>query len=98
MSPARSAIVQVGYRAVYGTLQILAVVGLWRTRHAWREHLLVWLVLLGFVATTAVLWAHTSHRSLLDVIVCVYAAGAACGINGFRRVPASQRSGYVWDH
>ncbi len=75
LSPARGPLVQAGYTAVYGTVQLLAAIGLWQTRRAWREHALVWLVLLGVLAVTAVFWAHTSHRSVVDAILFVYAAG-----------------------
>jgi Dolichyl-phosphate-mannose-protein mannosyltransferase len=79
LSPARSLLVQAGYTLVYGSLQVLAAVGLWRARRLWREQALLWFMLLGFLVTTAVFWAHTSHRSVMDAFVFGYAAAALTG-------------------
>ena len=47
----------------------------WRARrHA--DHLLAPALLAAFAATTAVYWAHTSHKSVIDALLFVYAAGA----------------------
>ena len=74
LSPARSWPVQLGYAAVYIPLNVLAVIGLWRARHGGSGHTLVLLVFAAFVVTTAVFWAHTSHRSYLHIFKIIYAA------------------------
>ena len=69
-------------------VHLLAAVGLWRVRRRWREHLVVGVVFLAFALTTAVFWAHTSHKSYLDVFLFVY---ASAGVVGF--APAYFRRG-----
>src|SRR6185436_7326752 len=74
LSPARTATTQWSYLAVFAPIHLLAAIGLWRHRQAWRDHALMGALLLSFAATTAVFWAHTSHKSYLDVFLFVYAA------------------------
>jgi hypothetical protein len=52
----------------------LGVIGMVRSRHAWRTHSLIYALFFSFVAVTAVFYAHTSHRAFLDVYWIVYAA------------------------
>ena len=40
----------------------------------WREHVLIYFLFLTFTAVTAIFWAHTSHRSYLDVYLIIFAA------------------------
>src|SRR5437899_6406468 len=51
-------------------------------RRDWRTHLPIYLLFLSFVAVTAVFWAHSSHRSHLDVYLIVFASA------GIRRIAA----------
>jgi hypothetical protein len=37
---------------------------------------LIYLLFVAFIAVTALFWAHTSHRSHLDVYLIVFAAAA----------------------
>jgi 4-amino-4-deoxy-L-arabinose transferase-like glycosyltransferase len=74
MSPARSPLIQFGYAAVYLPLHVFSAIALWRSRDRLAVHSLVWLVLAAFAVTTAVFWAHTSHKSYLDVLIFVYAS------------------------
>jgi hypothetical protein len=76
LTPARDWWIQLGYALIYVPLTILALFGLWRARPFDGGHLLITLLAAAFVFTTAVFWAHTSHRSFLDVFLMVYAAGA----------------------
>jgi hypothetical protein len=80
LSPARGALVRWGYFAIFAPIHLLAAVALWQHRHAWREHSLTGALLLSFGATTAVFWAHTSHKNYLDLFAFVYAAAAARGV------------------
>jgi len=82
LSPARSAVLRWGYLAVFAPIHLLAAIGLWQQRHAWRAHSLTAAILLAFGATTAVFWAHTSHKSYLDMFLFVYAG--AVGRNAWR--------------
>ena len=74
LSPARGPIAQLGYLLLFLHVHVLAVVGCWRSRSDWRVHSVVWLVIASFAATTAIFWAHTSHKSYLDPVLFVYAA------------------------
>jgi 4-amino-4-deoxy-L-arabinose transferase-like glycosyltransferase len=76
LSPARSAVFAWGYALVFLPIHVLAVIALWRHRRAWRVHALCGAILVSFAITTAVFWAHTSHKSCLDVLLFVYAAAA----------------------
>jgi 4-amino-4-deoxy-L-arabinose transferase-like glycosyltransferase len=78
LSPSRSPLVNGGYRVVYGVVHILAAIGFWRARRD-RDHWLIGGLLAAFLVTTAVFWSHTSHRSLIDLFLFVYAAAALGG-------------------
>lgn len=78
LSPARSPLVQFGYAAVFLPVHVLAAIALWRERARWRTHALVYLLLASFAVTTALFWAHTSHKSYLDAMLFIYAAAALC--------------------
>jgi 4-amino-4-deoxy-L-arabinose transferase-like glycosyltransferase len=76
LSPARGAVLRWGYALVFLPIHLLAAWALWRHRRAWRVHALFGAVLVSFAFTTAMFWAHTSHKSYLDVFLFVYAAAA----------------------
>jgi hypothetical protein len=86
LSPWREPAVQWGFRLLYLPFHVLSLVAVWRLRHRWRDHAWPWLFVSAFLITTAVYWAHTSHKSLIDPVLFVY--GAA----GFAMVaPAGRR-------
>jgi 4-amino-4-deoxy-L-arabinose transferase-like glycosyltransferase len=87
LSPSRGRLTQTGYLALYGTIHFLALIGLWRFRANWRRQALVWLVLWSFLLTTAVFWAHTSHKSVIDIFLFVYAGGV---LSWWLRGPATR--------
>lgn len=74
LSPTRSVASSLGYRVLYGAVHLMAVFGVWRVRRAWRRHGPIYAVLAAFGLTTAIFWAHTSHKSLVDVFLFTYAA------------------------
>ncbi len=76
LSPARGALTQWSYRLMFVPIHLLAIAGLWRHRENWATHSLAVAILVAFGITTAVFWAHTSHKSCLDVLLFVYAAAA----------------------
>src|SRR5262249_55256060 len=76
LSPARGVMLQWGYRLMFAPIHLLAIAGLWRHRQRWDVHSLAVAIFAAFGATTAVFWAHTSHKSCLDVLLFVYAASA----------------------
>lgn len=75
-SPARDPLVQWGYRLVFGGLHLAAVVGLWRARRSSEPHGACYAVLAAVLVTSAVFWAHTSHKSVIDAVLFIYAAAA----------------------
>ncbi|MGH9383050.1 MAG: glycosyltransferase family 39 protein [Vicinamibacterales bacterium] len=76
LSPARTRLVQVGYLLLFVPVHVLAMVGLWQSRHEWHSHAILYAVFATFALTTAIFWAHTSHKSHLDAFLFVYSAGA----------------------
>ncbi len=73
-SPVKERLMQWVYFTSYFPILVLGVTGMWVTRFRWRELGLIYLLFLTFVVGTAVFWAHTSHRSFLDVYFMVFAA------------------------
>ena len=76
LSPARDRVRQAGYGLVFACVHLLAAAGLWGSRSQWKVHVPVYFLFLSFAITTAVFWAHTSHKSYLDAVLFVYAASA----------------------
>ncbi len=73
-SPVKERLEQWVYFISYFPILVLGVTGMWLTRLRWRELGLIYLLFLTFVVSTAVFWAHTSHRTYLDVYLMVFAA------------------------
>jgi 4-amino-4-deoxy-L-arabinose transferase-like glycosyltransferase len=75
LSPARDALTQLVYQVTFAAIHALAIAGAWRARTVrQRGHALIALLFLSFALTTAVFWAHTSHKSYLDPFLFIYAA------------------------
>ena len=74
LRPARDWPIQLAYALVFLPLNVLALVGLWRARHLGGPHTLIRGLMVVFLITTAVFWAHTSHRSFLHLFEVIYAA------------------------
>jgi uncharacterized membrane protein YoaK (UPF0700 family) len=64
---------------------ILGLAAMFFYRKSWREHLILYALFVSFAAVTAVFFAHTSHRSYLDVYWIVFAAGLLAEL---RRAPS----------
>jgi hypothetical protein len=77
MSPRREPLVQRIYFLSYAPISILGLLGMVLARRAWRVHSLIYLQFLAFVAVSAIFWAHTSHRTYLDVYLIVFSVFAA---------------------
>lgn len=73
-NPRRPPLVQMMYLLSYGPILILGAIGMLLTHDRWKEHSLIYLLFLSFALVTAVFWAHTSHRSYLDVYLIVFSA------------------------
>lgn len=75
-SPRHSTLVNLAYCMVWMSVLVAGVAGLWLERKNWRRDSLFYAHFVTFAAVSAALWAHTSHRSYLDVYLIVFAAGA----------------------
>ena len=84
-NPVREPVVQAAYLASYGPVSILGAIGMFLTRRRWRELGPIYLLFLNFAAVTAVFWAHTSHRSYLDVYLIIFAAYTLQQLHGAMR-------------
>lgn len=73
LSPMRPWPIQFLYSLIFVPINAAAIVALWRSRNADPAHGLVMLIIVAFLLTTAVFWAHTSHRSYLHVLKITYA-------------------------
>ena len=73
LNPARERFVQAIYFVSYVPVAGLGLVGMLLANRR-REVVLIGMLFLSFVCVTAVFWAHTSHRSYLDVYWMVFAA------------------------
>jgi len=73
-NPTREPLVQLTYLFSYAPISILGSLGMILTWRQWREHGPIYLLFLTFTAVTAIFWAHTSHRSYLDIYWMVFAA------------------------
>lgn len=76
LSPARGGRNGMAYRLVYLSANLFALVGLVTAAHVDTRHSLLATILGAFLVTTAIYWAHTSHKSLIDAFVFVYASAA----------------------
>jgi 4-amino-4-deoxy-L-arabinose transferase-like glycosyltransferase len=73
LNPFRDPLAQAAYSIAYVPVALLALVGMFLARRR-REVILIAMLFLTFIFVTAVFWAHTSHRSYLDVYLIVFAA------------------------
>jgi 4-amino-4-deoxy-L-arabinose transferase-like glycosyltransferase len=74
LNPEREGPVGLAYTLSYLPVFILGLLGMALARTDWREASLIWLQFAGFIAVTAIFWAHTSHRVYLDVYLMIFAA------------------------
>ncbi len=76
MNPVREPLVQAVYFVSYLPVLILGVIGMVLARRQWKVHSLIYLQFLSFAFVSAAFFAHTSHRSHLDVYLIVFSAFA----------------------
>jgi 4-amino-4-deoxy-L-arabinose transferase-like glycosyltransferase len=73
LNPVREPLAQAAYSIAYVPITILGLIGMFLARRR-REVILIGMLFITFICVTAVFWAHTSHRSYLDVYWIVFAA------------------------
>ena len=74
LNPVREPFVQAAYFVSYVPVLILGLLGMVLSRRNWKVHSLIYLQFLSFIVVSAAFFAHTSHRSHLDVYLIVFAA------------------------
>lgn len=75
LNPVREPLAQAAYGFSYVPIAIFGMIGMFVERRN-RGVILIMLVFLAFMTVTAVFWAHTSHRSYLDVFWIILAAAS----------------------
>jgi 4-amino-4-deoxy-L-arabinose transferase-like glycosyltransferase len=90
LNPKREALAQTAYALGYVPVIVLGIVGMVLARRK-REVLLIGLLFLAFMGVTAVFWAHTSHRTHLDVYLMVFAASVLVVVLNKARSPYQNR-------
>jgi 4-amino-4-deoxy-L-arabinose transferase-like glycosyltransferase len=79
LNPYREPLAEVVYAIAYVPVAILGLIGMFLARGR-REVILIEMLFIVFICVTAVFWAHTSHRSYLDVYLIVFTASVLqCG-------------------
>jgi hypothetical protein len=73
LNPFREPLAQAAYSIAYVPIAILGLIGMFLARRR-REVILIGMLFIAFICVTAVFWAHTSHRSYLDIYWIVFAA------------------------
>jgi 4-amino-4-deoxy-L-arabinose transferase-like glycosyltransferase len=73
LNPFREPLAEAAYSTAYVPVAILGLVGMFVARRQC-EVILIGMLFIAFICVTAVFWAHTSHRSYLDVYWIVFAA------------------------
>jgi 4-amino-4-deoxy-L-arabinose transferase-like glycosyltransferase len=73
LNPHREFLAQAAYAIGYVPVAIFGIVGMFLARRR-REVILIGMMFLAFMVVTAVFFAHTSHRTYLDVYWIVFAA------------------------
>lgn len=77
LSPVRGAFEQSVYFLSYFPILSLGGWGLVRFRRRWNDVFVLYALFASFVVGTAIFWAHTGHRTYLDVYLIVLAACVA---------------------
>jgi hypothetical protein len=73
LNPFRDKLAQTVYAIGYVPVAVLGLTGMFLS-FRWSEVILIEMLYISFICVTAVFWAHTSHRSYLDVYWIVFAA------------------------
>jgi 4-amino-4-deoxy-L-arabinose transferase-like glycosyltransferase len=94
-NPQSERFAQMVYFLSYSPVLILGIAGALIARKDWRKHIIVYALFLSFISVTAIFFAHTSHRSYLDVYLLVFSAKAISTSYQFfkpRVAPVEERS------
>ncbi len=81
-NPSPTPLKQLVYFVSYTPIAVLGLLGMILTWRNWRDHSIIYLQFLCFIAVAAVYFAHTNHRTYLDVYWIVFAAALIGKIPG----------------
>ena len=73
LNPNRDPLAEAAYAIGYLPVVLLGILGMFFERRR-RETILIGMLFLAFICVTAVFWAHTSHRTYLDVYLIIFGA------------------------
>lgn len=73
LNPLRERLAQILYFIGYVPIAVLGIIGMILTGPR-REVILIAMLFLAFIVVTAVFWAHTSHRTYLDIYWIIFTA------------------------
>jgi len=76
LTPGKPGLTQWVYFLSYTPVLLFGLAGMALTWRDWRRQSLIYLQFLIFIAVSAVMWAHTSYRSVLDVYLMIFAGTA----------------------
>ncbi len=76
LSPQKDALFQTVYFISYFPILVLGAVGIFHTHRRWNDFAPIYFLFIAFTLVVAVLFAHTSHRTYLDVYLMMFAAFA----------------------
>lgn len=86
-SPRHGMLADLAYAATWLPLLLAGLAGFWLERRNWRRDLVITAQFACFVVISGVLWAQTSHRAPLDVLLMVFAARALVPLAAKLRLP-----------
>jgi hypothetical protein len=81
---------QLVYVVSYTPIAILGLLGMMLGWRHWRDHSLIYLQFLCFVPVAAIYFAHTNHRTYLDVYWIIFAAALIARWAGLKTRPISE--------
>ncbi|MBK9294676.1 MAG: glycosyltransferase family 39 protein [Oligoflexia bacterium] len=73
-NPQKTPVVQIVYFFSYTPLLLLGLIGMYLNREKIKTQLLIYFHFASFIIITGVFWAHTLHRTYLDIYLMLYAA------------------------
>lgn len=91
LNPIREPLAQAAYALGYVPVAVLGIAGMVLARQK-NGVILIGMLFIAFMCVTAVFWAHTSHRSYLDVYLIVFAASTVERFGGPVARALSRRS------
>lgn len=84
-SPQAEGAKQTVYFVSYFPILALGLIGMFLAGQRWKDLMPVYLLIAGFITGTAVFWAHTSHRTYIDIYFMIFAGSAVSWLYSKRK-------------